>query len=233
MEKIKYPVDVLINYSVAVKRAVYADLGQRGTTLLLGSRYIPLREEFQNIEPKFREAVKTILLTTGGGDFHGMTEALLKKISLHDDLMKMRYFVIVGRMYPDVIQLKELVKGYENISIYQNVANMSEYMLQADMAITAGGSTIYELCACGTPFISFSFADNQENGVQALDRMGIAKYIGDIRKGRERKLEKLLTEMHYLCEHVEDRRAQFEKMRTLVDGKGVQRIVDNILSLKA
>lgn len=39
---------------------------------------------------------------------------------------------------------------------------MSELMQQCDMAVSAAGSTLYELCACGMPTITYVLADNQK-----------------------------------------------------------------------
>ena len=54
-------------------------------------------------------------------------------------------------------------------------------MKKVDVAISAGGTTLYELCACGTPTISYSFADNQLNNVKQFDEDGIIPYAGDVR----------------------------------------------------
>ncbi|MCR5796546.1 MAG: hypothetical protein K6G63_01315 [Eubacterium sp.] len=34
-------------------------------------------------------------------------------------------------------------------------------MQKCDIAISAAGSTLYELCACGVPTITYTTADNQ------------------------------------------------------------------------
>lgn len=43
-------------------------------------------------------------------------------------------------------------------------------MQKADIAISAGGFTLYELCACGTPTITYCMADNQMR--KTVDGMG-------------------------------------------------------------
>ena len=53
---------------------------------------------------------------------------------------------------------------------------MSEVMKYCDIAITAGGSTMYELCACGVPMITYAFADNQLPGVEGFEKLGVARY---------------------------------------------------------
>ena len=55
-------------------------------------------------------------------------------------------------------------------------------MKKADIAISAGGTTLYELCACGTPTISYSFADNQLDNVEQFQKDELIDYAGDVRK---------------------------------------------------
>ncbi|NLV76359.1 MAG: UDP-2,4-diacetamido-2,4,6-trideoxy-beta-L-altropyranose hydrolase, partial [Tissierellia bacterium] len=50
---------------------------------------------------------------------------------------------------------------YNNVKFYMNVKNMKNLMINNDLAISAGGNTLYELCACGIPTIAIIIADNQ------------------------------------------------------------------------
>lgn len=59
--------------------------------------------------------------------------------------------------------------------------DIEKYMMEADIAISAGGSTLYELCAIGTPTISYSFADNQLDNVTKFAEDGLIAYAGDAR----------------------------------------------------
>jgi len=58
---------------------------------------------------------------------------------------------------------------------------MSEIMLKCDVAVTAGGSTMYELAACGIPMVTFIYADNQRPAVEMLEQEGyIVKLRGKV-----------------------------------------------------
>ena len=41
----------------------------------------------------------------------------------------------------------------KELNLY-NIKNMAEIMLNNDLAISAGGNTLYELCVCGIPTIA-------------------------------------------------------------------------------
>ena len=55
-------------------------------------------------------------------------------------------------------------------------------MQEADLAISAGGTTLYELCAVGTPTICYSMADNQLDNVRQFEKDGLMYYAGDARQ---------------------------------------------------
>ncbi len=54
---------------------------------------------------------------------------------------------------------------------------MKNLMINNDLAISAGGNTLYELCACGIPTIAIIIADNQRKFVQVIHRKTGIDYI--------------------------------------------------------
>mgnify|MGYP002226996556 CR=1 FL=1 len=47
------------------------------------------------------------------------------------------------------------------LRLYEHVAQMAELMQRCDLAVSAAGTTLFELCSAGTPAVSFTMADNQ------------------------------------------------------------------------
>ena len=86
---------------------------------------------------------------------------------------------------------KEELKSLENdqVKIYVNTNKMSGLLWNADLAVLAGGMTLYEACACGTPGITYGMADNQLEQCKAFDRLGIMPYAGDVRDGMDVALD--------------------------------------------
>lgn len=150
-----FNVDFLINQNINAKDLVYRV--NKNTKLLLGTDYIMLREEFRHaLKKNIKEEVKDILITLGGADPFNVTELILNYI--HG--LKYTYHVVVGPSFGSVNTLKIFEAENENIKLYFN-ANMIELMERCDIAISACGSTLYELSACGVPTLGIVMADNQ------------------------------------------------------------------------
>ena len=67
---------------------------------------------------------------------------------------------------------------------------MSDYMRTCELAVSASGTTLLELCACGIPTICFSFADNQMEFAASMDNYGAVCYVGDARE--EENIERII-----------------------------------------
>lgn len=214
-----YSVHTLICYANYWKRIVCEDQYE-GTELLLGLQYVPLRKAFSNCPPKIvKPKVENLLLLSGGTDNFHILSSLLEKIE------KARYKhidVICGKYYKEYEQLCSRYLQYKNVHIHKAISNIEDYMGMADMAVSAGGTTLYELCACGTPTVSYSFADNQLDNVKSFQEDELIPYAGDIRYD-----DVIGNVVHYLDIYREDlplRMQQSQRMQRLVDGKGALRI---------
>jgi spore coat polysaccharide biosynthesis predicted glycosyltransferase SpsG len=102
---------------------------------------------------------------------------------------------------------------------------MKKLMLDSDIAITAGGQTLYELARTGTPAIGICVAENQRRNLDAWHRADVIEYIGWFDdKSLSSKLLKGLDKLSGRAERAKRSRLG----RQFVDGKGVERIVAGI-----
>lgn len=220
-----YPVDMLINYNIYGEDVLYPS----GKKYVLGTKYVPLRKEFQNIEVKSINAtIKNVLVSTGGADPEHVALMFLKKLKVEHKFENKRFLVLVGGMNRDSDKIKLLAEDMPNVKICKNVTDMRSLMLGCDIAISAAGSTQYELCACGVPTISYVLADNQILGSQTFEKRGIIMNAGDCRDNPFffEELFRLLVDM----EDFKIREKYSKKMRMLVDGKGAARLADSIIN---
>lgn len=232
MFRVPYPVDVVINYNIYGDLLPYQEQSHpQNQEFLLGCAYAPLREEFQNVSYEVKDEVQNVLITTGGSDKYNLAGQVLCAVLAEEKTKALQYHVVSGAFNSHLPALKKLEAEYENLHIHTNVTNMSELMQKCDVAISAAGSTMYELCAVGVPTLCFSFVDNQEKMVQTFVDKELVHFGGDYLKDGEKMVTTLTGKLCELVDRKELRKMYSEKARLLVDGMGAERITDALSSL--
>lgn len=221
-----YPADTVINYNAPADLESYRKLYEgTDTRLLIGSRYAPLREQFDKKVCKIAEEVREVLITTGGGDEGNIAGQLLASLYREE----LRFHLVVGQFNPSYSELKRMADTHEGIILHSNVTDMAGLMSRADVAVTAGGSTIYELAALGIPFICFSYAENQEALTEYIGRKGIAGFAGAYHRAASETLETVRELFETLIRDMKLRQTYHDRELTLTDGKGAGRLAREIM----
>lgn len=225
-----YPCSTLINYNLYAQQ-LYSSEQYSNTRLLVGPKYAPLREEFQNIPRRIvREHAKAVLVTTGGSDPMNIAGKIVRMAKECPDTSKLIFHIVAGRFNQNLAVLEQLETEYSGITIHSDVPHMSELMQACDIAVSAGGSTMYELCACGTPTVCYALADNQLNGVESFQRYLFS--AGDIRQDAEQQVRRILRYIVQLCSDRELRESQSSCMQGLVDGDGAGHIAEYFIAVE-
>lgn len=203
------------------------------TKLCLGFSYVPLREQFKNLDHlKICERSKQILISTGGTDRFNIKSQLIKELLQCNALKDYKLLVIVGALDQNKDQLRQLQdQNLDRIELFENIYNMAELMRSCQIAISAGGTTLYELCASGVPTISFSIADNQVAFAKWLDQKKFVHYVGDVRS--DNIISLCVTQAQKMLSNLTDLDVQSEKISNKIDGNGAIRIAKAMLQLKS
>lgn len=225
-----YSCDFLLNYNVFARRDDYEKLysGDVKPIFLLGSSYAPLRKEFHDNDSRIvLLKAENIFVSTGGADSEHLTVDIVEKAT---EATKFAFHFVVGMMNPDRIKIMEMADECKNIIVHENVKRMDTLMQSCDVAISAAGSTLYELCATQTPTITYVLADNQIPAAEEFDVRGIMKNCGDIRVlGNKELASKLVEDAVSLADNYEERKRISILMRAVVDGNGAGRILEQVL----
>ena len=172
-----------------------------------------------------RNAILEVLITVGGGDPGNIAGEILKRI-YRDDFL---FHIVTGRFHPEFQRMQELEKAHNNIYIHHDVKDMAGLMRRCQIALTAGGSTVYELAALGVPFICFSCAENQEALVDHIGSRQIAGSAGAWHREPEQTLERIGRLFEELAKEPKLREAFRAREMALADGKGAQRLAEALL----
>ncbi|MBP5194898.1 MAG: hypothetical protein J6Z42_02780, partial [Lachnospiraceae bacterium] len=187
----------------------------------------PLNIAYEQCEPKvIKEKAENILILSGGSDPAGAIKKLLAKCTALDfkDI-----HVIMGRYHKDREELISTYASDGRVRIDEPVPGLKEHICKADIVLTAGGSTMYEICACGTPAVSYSLADNQNGNVGGFEKEGLIPFAGDIEDPH--MPDKAAELIANLIDDNKNRKSISEKMQNQVDGKGAERIAEALVSL--
>lgn len=224
-----YDVDLVINYDVIPEDdlSLYQASYSHSANMLLGSLYAPLRPQFAYAGLHRKNNANGILISSGGTDPEHCLLRLIPYIRNHFPIHPIH--VLMGSMNPDKEKIYNLAKSDSHLIVHEALPDTAPLMLSVSLAITAAGTTLYELCACGTPSISYSFADNQIPSATAFHKVGAVPYIGDLRndilpKELSSTLQEILSDSHLQND-------LSSRMHSFVDGLGASRIAKEIENL--
>ncbi len=223
LQRHAYPVDGIVNYNLFAEEMIYRRLYEgRDVRFFLGGKFVPVRSQFQNVPYRVKDAVRDVLITTGGGDADNLAGAVLDVIYRQD----ITYHVLVGRFSPHFENWRERASVTENLRIHYDVQDMAKLMCECDLAVSAGGSTLYELAAVGVPFICFSYAENQEALVEYIGQTRSAGCAGAWHRDAAETKERMRILFGQLCDSFLLRQQYSERERRLIDGRGADRLAE-------
>lgn len=221
-----YPVGCVVNYNIYAVELTYP----QNKRYILGPAYAPLRQEFSHRELCFRKTAQNVLISTGGADVENVAAEILHQCLKSDALCGLKFHLIVGALNVHKEELREYAKKDRRIILHESVAEMANLMQNCDIAVSAAGSTLYELCACGVPTVTFATADNQLMPSKCFSQKGLMQNAGDMRDGKQKislavaqKLQKLVSDDHIRYDTA-------LKMKLMVDGCGAGRLAKKLLN---
>jgi UDP-2,4-diacetamido-2,4,6-trideoxy-beta-L-altropyranose hydrolase len=196
--------------------------------LLLGPNYALLAPAFieANVEERtYPERVRRILVTLGAADPVRATSLVLSALGSMD-MTGMDVTVVIGGANPHGAEIRQVSES-SRFRVVADVANMPELMSEADLAITAAGTTSLEICRMGLPAVIITLVDNQRDIAAALADSGAGIGMGWHEDVTEAALRDAILRL------VHDR-AERERIsltgRQLVDGHGASRVVSAMLA---
>lgn len=217
-----FDADIYLNQNLGAERLRPALNPE--ATLLRGPRFALIRREFLAAAPADRphpERARNLLVTFGGADPGNVTaQVLLALVRLSGLGLHAR--VVVGAANPHAGALRDLAAAMPfPCEMLQAVADMPGLMAWADLAVSAAGSTCWELCLFGAPMLLTSIADNQAGVLAGLVEAGAAQAFPLHAQPGE-----LAAVLGQLLENPGALRRMREAGQALVDGRGARRVVD-------
>lgn len=175
--RLNYPSGIVLNGSIHAEQLNYCKNNEK-KIYLLGERFAPLRIFFWNqVRPaNVQGEVKTIILTMGGDDMRNLTPGILNQLNKNFPHIKKK--IVVGAGFNNLENIKAQCDQTTDIHMNLNGEEMYQLIKTGDLAISAGGMTLYELAVAGVPTIGIQIADNQYHNIKAWNEKGFIDYAG-------------------------------------------------------
>lgn len=199
------------------------------TAFLLGPRFALVNEMFAAERARLgglrRGGVEAVLLTFGGGNDGGATERALDWLEAVGFAGKR--VILTSGMNRNVAALRARAVCDERIVLQVDNWQPAEWMGRCQLAITAGGTSVYELACLGVPMVIVCTAENQWVTAQAVAGMGLAVNLGALEAVGDEMAER---EVGSLMADGERRWEMARRGWAAVDGVGAERVAQVLLA---
>lgn len=195
------------------------------TKQLLGTEYIILRNSFHRLNKKSivsKKPIKKIVLAFGGSD----DEDVIRKILPFLLSRNFQLTVILGTTYPHSSIIFLLAKKHKNLQVKQSINEVGSIYLKNDMAIASSGMTSYELACLGIPSLFIPSGGHQYKIAKEFMKKGFGVNYGFWDNDYDNFSKTILKFTNYYF-----RKKMSRHGKEIVDGKGVFRIVKDLINL--
>lgn len=219
-----YAADLVVNQNLAADPDLYRSRDP-DTRLLLGTDYVLLRREFLSWSGRHRsipEVAARILVMFGGADVGDATAPVVAALA-DANLRGVELTIVVGGSVANLDNLRRAVDMFPGKARLEvDVTDMAPILAGADLAISAAGSTCWEMAFMGLPALLLVTADNQRGLATALHHCGAAHSLGE---AATLDVEALRHQVEAIASDPERRRAMAAAGQALVDGRGASRVI--------
>lgn len=171
-------VDYFVNYNIYMNSVTPI---QSDGVQMLGTKFTLLREEFAKPLRDTTPEKKTITVFTGGSDLFNVAHGLVQQLVKEECLREYQIVVVSGALNPNIPRLITLANRCSRVTIAIEPSSISDIMDNTSIAVSSGGSILYELCSRGIPSVSYSIASNQDSIVREFSELGLIPYAGDMK----------------------------------------------------
>ena len=170
--------DLVINWDIG-GRSLYKR--PRGKTIFLcGPEYAPLPRGYDASKANrrsYRDSPRRVLVTMGGVDKANLTQKVVA--TLTKDGLDASFTIVIGSGYRYTKQLTgQLRRSGLKYALKSNLRNLWPELMKCDVAVSAGGFTVFELLASRTPCVLIAAVGHQIKRCKRLAAEKKAHYLG-------------------------------------------------------
>lgn len=214
--------DAVLDQTIGAARESYPSTGHG--RLLLGPRYALLRPAFA--APPARRRTRDedrVLVLTGASDPTGLAPRIIRALrGIAGSRLRVEVVVGAGSPHEEAVRREAALGLSGRFAVLRDPPDIAALMREADLAVSGGGTTCWELCAMGVPMILITVADNQLPATTGLARAGAALHLG---ADPEVSDTQIVTAVLELLADPGRREELSRHARSVTDGRGASRVV--------
>ncbi|MCF6509415.1 hypothetical protein E9549_18690 [Blastococcus sp. MG754426] len=218
-----FTADVVVNQNLGAERLPYPGAG----TVLAGPVHALLRPEFPATRAaalasahRLPDVPRSVLVLFGGTDPSGMTGP-----AAHAALAAFPG-ATVRVIHPAETAPDPELAAHPRVELLGPRPEVHRDMLGADLVVTAGGTTLWELCCLARPAAVVAVAGNQ---TAVYDGMGAGGYVLPLSRAPERSVPRLAARLAELTGPGRLREVALAAA-TVTDGSGTTRVAEVLLA---
>jgi spore coat polysaccharide biosynthesis predicted glycosyltransferase SpsG len=194
---------------------------------IIGPRYALVREEIKAIRRSTSDRVTgastpSVLVISGGTDPTGLAVKVSQLISELDAEFDLS-FITNQKSVKQVAD--NLLRNKRNV--YSQRPDIQNLLANADIVISAAGTSVLDLSCIGVPTIYFSVAENQNANLAIISDLEIGLTMPKSASDLELK-DRLQENIRKCAFDLDTRELLFHNSQKVVDGDGAQRVVEEI-----
>ena len=228
----RHACDLLVDPGYGRRREHYDGLIDDDCATLLGPSHALVRPEFGSARQRAlgRRAkhgpVRRALVALGLTDVGGVTGRVVSALS--DVLGDVRLDVVLGADAPSLPALRAAAQTDRRLHLWVDTAEMASLMADADIAIGAGGSSVWERATVGLPSATLVLADNQRAMIDHMAGAGFTLAVDVAEPDFEPRLRESWSRL------VDDRQLRWDlsaRSSELCDSRGAERVAEAMMDL--
>ena len=195
-----------------------------------GAMYVPVDGTYIEVKKRCQmlqhQPPYHILVTMGGSDLRQLTYQIVSSLRLLSESITVR--VVIGPAFIPDSRLTEIEQGNDSRLVFIRAQNnLSSFMADSHIAVTAVGITLYELAAVGVPAIIIANYTEDHRDLEIYKKLGMNLPLGFYQDVSPLQIQNAVSLL------LQDA-ATWQNMRNkgwqLIDGHGARRIVECILA---
>ena len=220
--------DFLLNQNLGSSADLYKNLIPRNCYQFYGPNYALIDPIYQltrsKLKPRLSKISRVLIYFGSGKDSIRLIENIL--IILNEPkLYDLKIDIVIDDKIKHLSTIHKILKVKKNIRVYSNLSDLAVLMLNADIAIGAGGSTTWERCCLGLPTILIVSAINQKLTAESMHKAGAAIVLN---KGKN-LTSKIKEAIFLLLNDTDLYNKMSKKAFSICDGNGIDRIIKKIM----